>query len=88
MCRVSYIYTREAYHIYDHFSQGLSLFLGQIDEDITVGVLKKFEGNGQMMVLKDRLVIVHNGQLRARVDEELVCQPGMVHVVDCRREDG
>ena len=88
MFRVIYIYTREAYHIYDHFPQGLSLFLGQIDEDITVGVLKKFEGDGQMVVLKDGLVIVHNGQLRARVYEELICEARMVHVVYRRREDG
>ena len=88
MCRVIYIYTWEAYHIYDHFSQGLSLFLSQVDEDITVGVLKKFEGDGQVVVLKDRLVIVHDGQLWACVYQELVCQPGMVHVVDGRREDG
>ena len=88
MFRVIYIYTREAHHIYDHFPQGLSLFLGQIDEDITVGVLKKFEGDGQMVVLKDGLVIVHNGQLRARVYEELICEARMVHVVYRRREDG
>ena len=66
----------------------MSLFLGQVDEDITVGVLKEFEGDSQVVVLKDGLVIVHDGQLRARVDQKLVCQPRVVHVVDGRREDG
>ena len=76
------------HHIYDHFPQSLSLFLSQVDEDITVGVLKKFEGDGQVVVLKDGLVIVHDGQLRARVDQKLICQAGVVHVMDGRGEDG
>ena len=77
-----------AHHVNDHFPQGLSLFLGQVDEDITVGVLKEFEGDSQVVVLEDGLVIVHDGQLRARVYQELVCQPRVVHVVDGRSEDG
>ena len=88
MLRVIYIYTQEAHHVYDHFPQSLSLFLGQVDEDITVGVLKEFKGDGQMVVLEDGLVIIHDGQLGARVDQELVGQPRVVHVVDGRREDG
>ena len=55
-----YIYI---YHIYDHFPEGLSLLLIQVGENVTVGILKKFEGHCQMVILKNRLVIVHQGQL-------------------------
>ena len=40
-----------AYHVDDHLAEGLSLFLGQVDEDITVEVLQQLEGDGQVVVL-------------------------------------
>ena len=51
------------HHIYDHFPKCLSLFPVEVDEYITVWVLKELEGHGQVMVLQHTLVIVHQGQL-------------------------
>jgi hypothetical protein len=42
----------------------LPLFLVEVDEDVVVLVLQQFEGDGQVMILKQRLVIVHQGKLR------------------------
>ena len=75
------------YHIYHHFSQGLPLLLGEVHQNITVRILKELKGNSQMMVLQDGLIIVHDGQLRAGVDEELVGEAGMVHVMNGGSED-
>ena len=76
------------YHINNHFPQSLSLFLGQVDKDITVRILQQFEGHCQMMVLQDRLIIVDDGQLGAGVDQVLVGDPGVVHVMDAAGQDG
>ena len=38
------------YHINHHFSERLLLFSVEVYKDITVWVLKEFEGNGKMMV--------------------------------------
>lgn len=37
-----------------------------------------------MMVLKDRFIIVHDGQFVTTVDEELVVTSRVVHIVDHR----
>ena len=76
------------YHIYHHFSQGLPLLLGKVHQNITVRILKELKGDSQVMVLQDGLIIVHDGQLRAGVDEELVGEAGMIHVVNGSGEDG
>ena len=54
-----------SYHVNDHLSEGLPLFLGQVTEDITVGALQQLEGDGQVVVLQHRLVVVHQRQLGA-----------------------
>ena len=54
-----------AYHVNHHFPKGLLLLPRKVDEDITFWILKQLEGHGQVMVLQHRLVIVHQGQLRA-----------------------
>ena len=41
-----------------------------------------------MMVLQHGLVVVHERQLRGSVDEVLVGEARVVHVVDGAREDG
>ena len=43
--------------------------------------LKEFEGGGEMMVLEDSVVVVKDGQLVARVGEELVVEAGVIYVV-------
>jgi hypothetical protein len=53
----------KSHHIDDHFPQSLPLFLVEVDEDVVVLVLQQFEGDGQVMILKHRLVIVHQGKL-------------------------
>ena len=53
----------KSYHVDDHLSKRLFLFLVEVDENITVFVLKKLEGDGKMVVLQHALVIVHQGQL-------------------------
>ena len=40
------------------------------------------------MILQDWLIIVDDGQLGAGVDQILVGDPGVVHVVDAAGEDG
>ena len=75
------------YHIYHHFSQGLPLLLGEVHQNITVRILKQLKGDSKMVVLQDGLIIVHDGQLRAGVDEELVGEAGMVHVMNGGSED-
>ena len=75
------------YHIYHHFSQGLPLLLGEVHQNITVRILKQLKGDSKMVVLQDGLIIVHDGQLRAGVDEELVGEAGMVHVMNSRGKD-
>ena len=78
----------EAHHVDHHFPKSLLLFPRQVDEDITFWVLKQLEGDGQVMVLQHGLVVVHERELRAGVDEVLVRQPRMVDVVNSRGEDG
>ena len=63
------------------------MLLGEVHQNITVRILKQLKGDSKMMVLQDGLIIVHDGQLRAGVDEELVGQPGMVDVVDGGSKD-
>jgi hypothetical protein len=53
----------KSHHIDDHFPQSLPLLLVEVDEDVVVLVLQQFEGDGQVMILKHRLVIVHQGKL-------------------------
>ena len=50
--------------------------------------LDQFEGNSQMMVLKDWLIIVDNGQLTAGVDKILVSDSRMIHIMDAAGKDG
>ena len=52
------------------------------------GYLEQFEGHGQMVVLQHTLIVVHQGQLRGGVDEVLVGEARVVHVVDGGREGG
>ena len=62
----------EAHHVDHHFPKSLLLFPRQVDEDITFWVLKQLEGDGQVMVLQHRLVIVHQSQLRAWHKERII----------------
>ena len=75
------------YHIYDHSPQHLPLFCGQAGEDITAVFRQELERHGQMVVLQHGLVVVHQGQLRAGVDQILVGETRVVHVVDGGGED-
>lgn len=52
------------YNVNDHLAQWLSLFLGQVLEDVTVLFLQQFKTYSQVMILQHRRIIVHEGQLR------------------------
>lgn len=42
----------------------MSLLFGQILENVTVFFLKQLKAHGQMMVLQDRRIVVHQGKFR------------------------
>lgn len=50
------------YHVDDHLSKCLPLFLVQIAEDVAIGTLQKFERHCQMVVLQYRFVVIHESQ--------------------------
>lgn len=50
-----------SYHVDHHLPERLTLFLGQVLEDVTVLLLKQFETHSKMVVLQDRFVVVHQG---------------------------
>ncbi len=60
----------QPHHIYGHLSKGLSLFLAEIAEDITVLLLEKLEAHSQVMVLQHGGVVVHESELRVWKSEE------------------
>lgn len=49
------------YHVNHHLPERLPLFLGQVLEDVTVLLLQQFETHGQVVVLQDGFVVVHQG---------------------------
>lgn len=51
-------------HVDDELAQALPLPLGEVLEDVTVFLVQKLEAHGEMMVLQDGLIVVHEGQLR------------------------
>lgn len=51
------------YHIDDHFSETLTLLLGKVLKDVTVFPLQELETNSEVMILQNRLIVVHEGQL-------------------------
>ena len=64
------------------------MFFREIGENVDVLLLYEFECDGKVMVLQDAFVVVHDGEIGRSVDEELVGDSRMIHVVDGRREDG
>lgn len=75
-------------HVYHHLAESLSLLFAKVGKDITILILQQFEGHSQMMVLKHRFIVIHEGELRGGVDQVLVCEAWVVHVVDGGCEDG
>ena len=51
------------HHVYHHLPDGDPLLVGQAAEDVTGGVLEQLEGHGQVMILQDSVVIVHQSQV-------------------------
>ena len=76
------------YHVDHHLPDRLALLLGEVHKDVALRVLQYLEGDGQVVVLEHGLVVVHERELRAAVDEVLVREAGMVCVVDGGREQG
>ena len=50
-------------HVNDHLAQGLQLLRGEMREDVALVGLQQFEGNGEMMILQDALVVVHKCEI-------------------------
>ena len=53
------------YHADDHASQSLPLFHWYILQYITARLLQQFKRDGQVMILQNRFVVVHQRQLGA-----------------------
>ncbi len=60
------------HHVDDHFSDDAPLLLVELGEDVARLVLQNLEGDGQVVVLQHRVVVVHEGQLGAFVYQVLV----------------
>lgn len=73
-------------HVYHHLPKRLPLLLTHISENITSFILKQLEGHSQVMILQDTLIVIHERQFRTRVDEKLIGQTGMIHVVNASGE--
>lgn len=54
----------KTHHVYDELPQALPLPLAEVLKDVTVVLVKELEAHGQVMVLQNRLVVVHQGQFR------------------------
>jgi hypothetical protein len=65
-----------------HFSETLSLFAIQSNQEIAIPVLKQFECHGQMVLLQHGLIIVHYGQFILGIDQILIGESGMVNIMD------
>ena len=79
--------TQHPYHVDDHLPECLALLRVEAVQYITVLLLEQQpERDSQVVVLEHGLVVVHERELRAGVDEVLVRQSGMVRVVDGGRE--
>lgn len=50
-------------HVDDQLPQALPLSLAEVLEDVTVVLVKQLEAHSQVVVLQNRLVVVHEGQL-------------------------
>ena len=48
----------------DELAEALPLPLVQVLEDVAVLLVQQLEAHGQVVVLQDRLVVIHEGQLR------------------------
>lgn len=50
-------------HVDDELAKALALALGEVLEDVTVFLVQKLEAHGEVVVLQNRLVVIHEGQL-------------------------
>lgn len=55
---------RSTHHVDDHSAKGLPLFLRQVLEDVAVFPLEQLKPYGQVMVLENGFVVVHERQFR------------------------
>ena len=72
---------RRQHHVDHHLPEGGSLLGRESSQDVALRQLEQLEGNGQVMVLKHRLVVVHQGQLGAGGHQVLVGCSRVVHIV-------
>lgn len=52
------------HHVDDELAETLPLSFGEVLENVTVFLVEEFEAHRQVMVLQNRLVVVHERQLR------------------------
>ena len=50
-------------HVDHHLAKGLQLLRGEMREDVALVGLQQFEGHGEMMILQDALVVVHQSEV-------------------------
>lgn len=76
------------YHINSHLPESCSLFPRKRGQNIHLIRLQQLKCNGQMMIFQHRLIIVHECELRAWVDQELIRYSRMINVMYCCGEYG
>lgn len=51
-------------HVNDELAEALALPFGEVLEDVTVLLVQQLEAHSQVVVLQNRLVVIHQRQLR------------------------
>lgn len=52
----------DTYHINHKLPQALSLPFGEVLEDVTVLLMEQLKPHSQVVVLQNRLIVIHQGQ--------------------------
>ena len=83
VCQQAHVFAhvRRQHHVDHHLPEGGPLLGRQASQDVTLRQLQQLEGNCQVMVLQNGLVVVHQGQLRASGYQVLVRRSRVVDVV-------
>ena len=57
-------------------------------QKVVLFLRQHLEGNSAVVILQDGYIIVHEGLFSRSVDQEIVVEPRVVHIMDTRRNDG
>lgn len=48
-----------SHHVDHHLAEGVSLFLAEVLEDVTVVFLEQFEAHSEVVILQHRGIVIH-----------------------------